>query len=86
MRLIDSDALIDEANSDGAYGYVDAKQISEAPTIDAMLVRHGQWKTTSNRPDTLICSICKCGFDMWKHDPHNFCPNCGAKMDGDENG
>ena len=35
-RLIDADALIDEANSDGAYGYVDAKQISEAPTIDAV--------------------------------------------------
>ena len=86
MRLIDADALIKEACAEGAYGYVDAKQISEAPTIDAMLVRHGQWKTTSNRPDTLICSICKCGFDMWKHDPHNFCPNCGAKMDGDENG
>ena len=28
MRLIDADALIDEANFDGAYGYVDAKQIS----------------------------------------------------------
>ena len=81
MRLIDGDALIDEANSDGAYGYVDAKQISEAPTINAMLVRHGQWETNSDRPDTLICSVCKCGFDMWKHDPHNFCPNCGAKMD-----
>lgn len=50
-------------------------------------VRHGQWETNSNRPDSLICSVCKCGFDMWKHDPHNFCPNCGAKMDGgDEDG
>lgn len=19
--------------------------------------------------------------DMWKHDPHNFCPNCGVKME-----
>ena len=37
-RLIDADVLIDEANSDGAYGYVDAKQISEAPTIDAVPV------------------------------------------------
>ena len=37
-RLIDADALIDEANSDGAYGYVDAKQISEAPTIAAVPV------------------------------------------------
>ena len=38
MRLIDADALIKEANADGAYGYVDAKQISEAPTVDAVPV------------------------------------------------
>ena len=36
MRPIDADALMDEANSDGAYGYVDAKQISDAPTDDAV--------------------------------------------------
>ena len=38
MRLIDADVLMNEANSDGAYGYVDAKQISEVPTIDAVPV------------------------------------------------
>ena len=38
MRMIDADALMYEANSDGAYGYVDAKQISDAPTIDAVEV------------------------------------------------
>ena len=43
-------------------------------------VVHGHWETNSDRPDSLICSVCKCGFDMWKHDPHNYCPNCGAKM------
>ena len=80
-RLIDADALIEEALTEGAYGYVDAFQIANAPTINAVPVRHGQWETNSDRPDTLICSVCKCGFDMWKHDPHNFCPNCGAKMD-----
>ena len=37
-RLIDANALIDEANSDGAYGYVDAKQIADAPTVDAVPV------------------------------------------------
>ena len=81
MRLIDADALIEEALTEGAYGYVDALQIAIAPTVDAAPVRHGQWETNSDRSDTLICSVCKCGFDMWKHDPHNYCPNCGAKMD-----
>ncbi len=51
------------------------------PPADVAPVRHGEWETNSDMPDTLICSVCKCGFDMWKHDPHNFCPNCGAKMD-----
>ena len=37
-RLIDANALIKEANSDGAYGYVDAKQIADAPTVDAVPV------------------------------------------------
>lgn len=38
MRLIDANALIKEANADGAYGYVDAKQIADAPTVDAVPV------------------------------------------------
>ena len=82
MRLIDADALIEEALTGGTYCYVDALQIAIAPTVDIVPVVHGRWETNSDRPDTLICSICKCGFDMWKHDPHNYCPNCGAKMDG----
>ena len=48
---------------------------------DVAKVRHGRWVTHSDRPDSLICSVCSYGFDMWKHDPHNYCPNCGARMD-----
>lgn len=33
VRLIDADALMDEAYQPGAYGYVDAMQIENAPTI-----------------------------------------------------
>ena len=57
-----------------------AKRVSAIPAADVAPVRHGYWETNSDRPDSLICSICNCGFDMWKHDPHNYCPNCGAKM------
>ena len=38
MRLIDAEPLLAEAMADGAYGYVDAKQIADAPTIDAVRV------------------------------------------------
>lgn len=37
-RLIDANALIKEANADGVYGYVDAFQIANAPTVDAVEV------------------------------------------------
>ena len=70
---------IAEHNAKVAQEYVDqqAKNLKDwAPVV------HGRWGTRSDRPDSLICSICNCGFDMWKHDPHNYCPNCGARMDG----
>lgn len=78
MRLIDADALLTEANADGAYGYVDAEQIANAPTIEAEPVKHGWWL-----PQVLlgqlvfICSGCKTlGSPVWKR-----CPVCEAKMD-----
>ena len=91
MKLVDADALHRKVKTEtNPYGKptIDydsgvkvLEWIDKAPTIDAVPVRHGRWETNSDRPDTLICSVCKCGFDMWKHDPHNFCPNCGANMD-----
>ena len=59
MRLIDADALMDKANSDGAYGYVDAKQISEAPTVDAVPVTR--------------CKDCKYWQDNNDGYPHEEC-------------
>ena len=49
-RLIDANALIEEANKEGAYGYVDAKQIADAPTIDAVeVIRCKDCKVPHNR-------------------------------------
>ena len=61
---------------------ISAYDVVMLPAADVAPTRHGRWGTHSDRPDSLICSVCNCGFDMWKHDPHNYCPNCGAKMDG----
>ena len=91
MRLIDADALIKEACAEGAYGYVDAKQIACTPTVDAAPVRHGRWKEMHYEGGILDgtnfdrCSIC--GYERFFDDPalktvFKYCPNCGAKMDG----
>lgn len=41
-------------------------------------VRHGRWSGV----DYDKCSVCG-GLELGRT---NYCPNCGAKMDGDENG
>ena len=59
MRLIDADALIEEALTEGAYGYVDAKQIADAPTIDAVPV--------------VRCKDCKWLYDEYDEKDDYFC-------------
>ena len=54
------------------------------PTVDAAEVVHGQWDAVFEYEDFQYahCSVCgKRSEYMTK-----FCPNCGAKMDGDGNG
>ena len=75
MRLIDADAIIKEANADGAYGYVDAWQIADAPTIDAVeVVRCKDCKYFKTR----LCEN-EDNYDNW------FCAD-GERKDGDGNG
>ena len=59
MRLIDADALIKEACAEGAYGYVDAKQIADAPTIEGVPVV--RCKDCIHSYDDLCGLCCTCG-------------------------
>ena len=81
---IKREALRDALYDADAITMNGVKILNQFPSSDVAPVKHGRWETNSDRPDSLICSICKCGFDMWKHDPHNYCPNCGARMDLEE--
>lgn len=65
--------------------------IENTPTADVQEVRHGRWiSEIVKKPDWIgkeqsyyqpnSCSICHTGL----RERTNFCPNCGAKMDGKE--
>ena len=87
MRLIDADDAVRRSREPSIYDLTDVPDfLAECPTVDAEPVRHGEWETSSERPDCLICSLCDCAFDMWLHEKKDFkyCPNCGAKMDRGE--
>ena len=52
--------------------------IDSVPAADVAPVRHGRW---INHGWSTVCS--ECGED-YAFAKRNYCPNCGAKMDGDE--
>ena len=49
---------------------------------DVVPVVHGKWiEKTFLMGTSNFCSLCGCHYGM-PHEKYNFCPNCGAKMDG----
>ena len=85
MRLIDGDALIkrlDYCVSQGLgskIAFMFKDMIDEAPTVDAVPVRHGEYIGTEYE---WVCSECGCVFED-EEPKYRYCPNCGAKMDAE---
>lgn len=80
-RLISADALLKEAMQEGAYGYVDAEQIKNAPTVDAEPVRYGRWQVNeTNGHKDMTCLSCGWLFEYYDglEEEWNYCPHCGA--------
>ena len=88
MRLIDADALINDSGNFIIIGAgdnicIDISDIAKAPTIEAEPVKHGRWEWDTE--DIYRCTVCYekvhvkevMGRPDWE-----YCPNCGAKMDG----
>lgn len=74
-----SEALTQEHN-DWEFHY---NAISAIPVADVMEVRHGRWIPTHDA-DKLRCSQCDVIhlIAQYPHGEINYCPNCGAVMDG----
>ena len=92
-RLIDADALIDSimqyANepvklNDKRWNTRCTAIIEDMigtvklqPDVDAKLVKHGYWE-----PGFLAWVCSNCGYDV-SIDRPQYCPDCGARMDGE---
>ena len=69
------------------------RAIESAPTVDAVEVVHGRWIDKRGIPSysaknipVVECSKCRCIFcDIINVHSfmYHYCPNCGAKMDGE---
>lgn len=91
MRLIDADALMWKLQSRLPQVKTIPTWILDAildePTIDVEPVRHGRWgherlpSTSGGSYSVVRCSECKYQYPMTEV---NYCPNCGARMDGGE--
>ena len=98
MRPIDADALVSDIESVRNMFFHSPYErrfhedriefalnmVEDVPTLDYAPVRHGEWIKIPGSDKT--CS--KCGEEYPTIDHRgflltdNFCPNCGAKMDG----
>ena len=89
-RLIDANELWHKTFSCDEVAEV-RKFIEQAPTVDAVEVVHGKWVRRIvdwSAPYSWKVECSNCDFDICGLGDavlFKYCPNCGAKMDGDGN-
>lgn len=76
------DILSGDSNNDRANQIIDL--FDDLPTADVQPVKYGRWENT-NTPNQLRCSNCEIihFIAQYPHGEIKYCPNCGARMDGD---
>lgn len=88
-RYIDAERLPNDNFFEGLSDKEKAKVIQWfliAPTADVQEVKHGEW-IVDRSPVEVEFKCSECGFSYIEADSYqecncNYCPHCGAKMDG----
>ena len=92
-EFISRNALLDAMPKNDELSSLDVRKvICSVPTADVILVRHGRWvKANGMMPPEYhgrkCCSVCDAFAlsDFYGRERlSDFCPNCGAKMDLEE--
>ena len=88
-RLISADALLRALPDDLPYKGSVRRVLMQAPEVDAVPVVHGRWDDSGRYTfpcgDTAVrCTNCGCALTESEYHMNNwnYCPVCGAKMDG----
>ena len=72
------DILSEDSTNDRANQIIDA--FDYLPAANVPPVRHGEWQEING---IFRCSLCEYSFEHEGYQHFfNYCPNCGAKMDG----
>ena len=78
-EYIEREALRDALYDADAITMSGVKILNQFPAADVAPVRHGRWLCVDTDTEQFfLCNRCK-KREYWES---NYCPNCGAKMDG----
>ena len=84
-EYIERKALRDTLYDADAITMSGVKILNQFPAADVAPVRHGRWVSVPHKLSR-VCSVCNRDepykFADIDADVYNYCPNCGAKMDG----
>ena len=88
-NCIDKNELLDAINEkNGRLPFWLNEILMECKIADVAPVVHGRWirfKETDSCYVHMRCSVCSAYWSDPSHADHfRYCPNCGAKMDGEE--
>lgn len=77
----------DETGCGMDYKAVPVEAIEAAPAMDAEPMRHGRWIRVAAYNDGVLntakCSLCNTYQAISNWDFYDYCPFCGAMMDGE---
>ena len=84
-EYIERKALRDTLYDADAITMSGVKILNQFPSADVAPVRHGRWVSVPHKL-ARVCSVCNRDepykFADIDADVYDYCPNCGAKMDG----